>query len=229
GDDLLVRAGNGERHLRDRSPFGAERNARLPRRGVDAEDDHDASLHDDVSPSKRSHRSAHAPPRPVRTTSRPSSSGRVHSSTSRYASGNRPSITSPHSTNVTPSGSSSSSNPKSMTSWIRSRRYTSTWLTGRDPRYRRTSVNVGDATGSVTPRAFAAPFTNVVLPAPRSPVSTTTSPPDRTPATAAPSSCMASTVGTTSSRTAGTTAPEVPSSEQVELLLERLGPVGERL
>src|SRR5919204_1224268 len=98
------------------------------------------------------------------------------------------------------------------------------------PRYRRTSVNVGDRTGSVTPRARAAPCTKVVLPAPRSPVRTTTSPPVRSEATACASAFVSSGVGDWSSRTAGIRC-SVPgcTSEQVELLLDRRGDLAECL
>src|SRR5206468_1677846 len=85
---------------------------------------------------------------------------------------------------------------------------------------------------SGTPSPRAAPRTNVVLPAPRSPVSATTSPVSRTEATAWPSPSMSSGFGTWSSRTF-VTGPDGRGrgrgpSEQAELLLDRLGPLGQR-
>src|SRR3954466_5099461 len=53
-------------------------------------------------------------------------------------------------------------------------------------------VNVGLVTGSSTPSARAAPRTNVVLPAPRSPATSTTSPGRRSTASAAPSASVCS-------------------------------------
>ena len=79
---------------------------------------------------------------------------------------------------ITASPSSSSSRPRSSTSWTRSRRYTSTCTSGTSaPSYSRTMVNVGLTTGSVDARApRRSPCANTVLPAPSSPASTTTSP-----------------------------------------------------
>src|SRR6266511_778443 len=109
---------------------------------------------------------------------------------------------------------------------------------GTRPRYSRTRVNVGEATWpSVTPRPRAAPWTKVVFPAPRSPVSATTSPGTRTDATASPKALMSSALGTMSSSTrsiacdgtrAGSIRPTRTGpfrSEQSELLLGRLGPL----
>ena len=49
--------------------------------------------------------------------------------------------------------------------------------------------------GSVMPSPAPKPWANVVLPAPRGPESSNTSPPCTIPATRRPSSCMASLVG----------------------------------
>ena len=94
---------------------------------------------------------------------------------------------SPHSMIVTPSPSTSSSKPRSCSSWMRSSRYTSTCATGSRPAYCCTSVNVGLVTGPSTPSPRARPCAKVVLPAPRSPTSTTTSPGCRCSAIAAAS------------------------------------------
>src|SRR6185436_11141411 len=91
----------------------------------------------------------------------------------------RPSpATSGHSTNATRSGPSSSSR-RSGSSPPRpsARRNRSRWDTGTRPSsYRRAIVNVGLVTGTFTPSARHAPRTKVVLPAPRSPETRTTSP-----------------------------------------------------
>ena len=55
--------------------------------------------------------------------------------------------------------------------------------------------NVGDTMGSVMSSPAPKPWANVVLPAPRGPESSNTSPPCTIPATRRPSSCMASLVG----------------------------------
>ncbi len=60
------------------------------------------------------------------------------------------------------------------------------------PEYSLTSVNVGDATRSTMPRPRATPCTNVVFPAPRSPVSTTTSRARSIGASASPTSRVSS-------------------------------------
>src|SRR6266511_2455789 len=60
------------------------------------------------------------------------------------------------------------------------------------PWYSRTSVNVGEATAPSNPRARAAPRTNVVLPAPSSPVRAMTSPSRRSEATASPTAIVSS-------------------------------------
>src|SRR6266542_2608039 len=91
---------------------------------------------------------------------------------------------------------------------------------GTRPRYSRTRVNVGEATWpSVTPRPRAAPWTKVVFPAPRSPVSATTS-----PGTMSSSTRSIACDGTR----AGSIRPTRTGpfrSEQSELLLGRLGPL----
>src|SRR5580698_4239279 len=51
-------------------------------------------------------------------------------------------------------------------------------------------LNVGLVTGSVTPNARAAPLTSVVLPAPSSPRTSTTSPGRNCPASSAPSASV---------------------------------------
>src|SRR5207247_463988 len=133
GGDHEVVLGTPDRdeHGTQRTRLGPKRHARLRRGRFDAEDDHESCsrcpAQGCVTASIRSHRDAQDGPFPDTNTNRPSSSTRVHSSTSRNSSGRSPSIASPHSTNVTPSGSRSSSAPRSMTSWIRSSRYTSTW------------------------------------------------------------------------------------------------------
>src|SRR5436309_15039577 len=85
---------------------------------------------------------------------------------------------------------------------------------GIRPRYSRTSVKVGERTGSSTPRARAAPWTNVVFPAPRSPVSETTSPGRSSAATAPPTARVSSGDALTSSRP----GPVTEALEQPELL-----------
>ena len=58
-----------------------------------------------------------------------------------------PAATSPHSMTVTASSPARSSSPRSMSSWARSRRYTSTCSMRRRPAYSRAIVNVGLTTG----------------------------------------------------------------------------------
>ncbi len=109
--------------------------------------------------------------------------------TSIRSSGSTGAIASPHSTIVT-ADSISSSKPKSCSSWIRSRRYTSTCATGTRPSYSCTIVNVGLVTRCVTPSPRARPLVKVVLPAPRSPLSTTRSPTRSSGAIAAPTASV---------------------------------------
>src|SRR5205809_6650174 len=91
----------------------------------------------------------------------------------------------------------------------------SRWYTGTVPWYSRTRVKVGARTGARTPSSSAAPWTNVVFPAPRPPVSETPSPGRRPPATAAP------TARVCSGDAAVRSSPGAPTdgSEQPELLL----------
>src|ERR671935_2991959 len=86
---------------------------------------------------------------------------------------------------------------------------------GTLPPYSRTSVNVGERTGPSTPSALAAPCTKVVFPAPRSPVSETTSPGRSTDAMASPAALVSSGDDVESSRP----GPATDASEQTELLL----------
>src|SRR5439155_17609856 len=85
---------------------------------------------------------------------------------------------------------------------------------GTRPSYSRTRRNVGDRTRSCTPRARAAPWTRVVFPAPRSPVSDTTSPDRSRPASASPSARVSS------GEAVARSSPVAPTerSEQPELL-----------
>src|ERR1700716_2771155 len=82
---------------------------------------------------------------------------------------------SPHSTTTAPS-SSSSSRPRPASSDVVSMRYRSTCASCTRPGYTRTSWNVGLATGAEDPMPRATPRTNVVFPAPSSPVNSTMSP-----------------------------------------------------
>src|SRR6202521_5780044 len=82
---------------------------------------------------------------------------------------------SPHSMTTAP-WPASSSRPRSDSSASRSIRYRSTWASSKRPGYTRTSWQVGLATGAAAPAPRATPRTKVVLPAPSSPVSRTTSP-----------------------------------------------------
>src|SRR6202521_3741991 len=107
---------------------------------------------------------------------------------------------SPHSMTTAPCRASSSS-PRSGSPVSRSIRYRSTWASCKWPGYTRTSWNVGLATGAADPAPRATPRTKVVLPAPNSPVSRTTSPVRRRLPKCSPSvSVAAAELVTTSSK-----------------------------
>src|SRR3954468_13722236 len=76
------------------------------------------------------------------------------------------------------------------------------------------TTNVGDVTGPSTPRLCSAPRTNVVLPAPSSPETRTTSPGFRPAASCAPAAFVASGPALRSTRLTKARAERLAGAEQ---------------